>query len=118
MLATVASFSGVVVCGLAAPGTAQEWPDRSELPLTLSPFEGDIEKTYQDFFDGGLAVAGRAARGRAERDHLLLDDVGFGQPSTFGGLIDTPELDQLASEGLNTTGSTRRPFAARRGRRC
>jgi arylsulfatase A-like enzyme len=26
---------------------------------------------------------------------ILLDDVGFGQPSTFGGLIPTPKLDGL-----------------------
>ncbi len=31
---------------------------------------------------------------------VLLDDVGFGQFSTFGGLIPTPALDKLASEGL------------------
>ncbi|WP_417748895.1 sulfatase-like hydrolase/transferase [Rosistilla oblonga] len=30
----------------------------------------------------------------------LLDDVGFGQTSTFGGLIPTPNLDKRASEGL------------------
>jgi arylsulfatase len=41
-LAAVACFCGVVVCGLGAAGTAQEWPDRSELPLTLSPFKGEI----------------------------------------------------------------------------
>ncbi|SEK70614.1 arylsulfatase [Blastococcus sp. DSM 46786] len=31
---------------------------------------------------------------------VLLDDVGFGAPSTFGGPIDTPVLDALAGEGL------------------
>lgn len=31
---------------------------------------------------------------------ILLDDVGFGQPSTFGGLIPTPDLDKLAARGL------------------
>ncbi len=31
---------------------------------------------------------------------ILLDDVGFGQTSTFGGLIPTPNFDKLASEGL------------------
>lgn len=29
---------------------------------------------------------------------ILLDDVGFGQPSTFGGLIPPPRLDQLACD--------------------
>jgi arylsulfatase A-like enzyme len=31
---------------------------------------------------------------------ILLDDVGFGQVSTFGGPVPTPELDKLAAEGL------------------
>lgn len=31
---------------------------------------------------------------------VLLDDVGFGQPSTFGGPIDMPVLDRLAGGGL------------------
>lgn len=31
---------------------------------------------------------------------ILLDDVGFGATSTFGGLVDTPELDSLAVQGL------------------
>jgi arylsulfatase A-like enzyme len=31
---------------------------------------------------------------------ILLDDMGFGQPSTFGGPIHMPTLDQLANNGL------------------
>ena len=31
---------------------------------------------------------------------ILLDDVGFGAASTFGGVIDTPNADRLASNGL------------------
>lgn len=31
---------------------------------------------------------------------ILLDDVGFGASSTFGGPIQTPELDKLAAQGL------------------
>ena len=31
---------------------------------------------------------------------ILLDDVGFGAASTFGGPAETPELDRLAAEGL------------------
>ena len=48
---------------------------------------------------------------RAQPDHLkpgapnvlivLLDDVGFGQASTFGGEINTPTLSRLASEGIS-----------------
>jgi arylsulfatase len=31
---------------------------------------------------------------------VLIDDIGFGGPSTFGGPINTPTLDQLARTGL------------------
>jgi len=34
---------------------------------------------------------------------VLIDDEGFGAPSTFGGLIPTPVSDQLAKEGLRYT---------------
>jgi hypothetical protein len=31
---------------------------------------------------------------------IITDDVGFGAPSTFGGLIPTPGLDRIAAAGL------------------
>jgi hypothetical protein len=34
---------------------------------------------------------------------ILTDDVGFGAPSTFGGVIPTPALDRIASMGLRYT---------------
>ena len=34
---------------------------------------------------------------------VLLDDVGFGASSTFGGVINTPTFDALASQGLRYT---------------
>jgi arylsulfatase len=34
---------------------------------------------------------------------ILLDDLGFGGTSAFGGVINTPKIDQLASEGLMYT---------------
>jgi arylsulfatase A-like enzyme len=34
---------------------------------------------------------------------ILTDDVGFGAPSTFGGVIPTPTLDAVANEGLRYT---------------
>ena len=32
---------------------------------------------------------------------VMLDDAGFGQPSTFGGEIETPTLSRLADEGIS-----------------
>lgn len=34
---------------------------------------------------------------------IMTDDVGFGAPSTFGGVIPTPALDRIAKEGLRFT---------------
>jgi arylsulfatase A-like enzyme len=34
---------------------------------------------------------------------IITDDAGFGVPSTFGGIIPTPVMDQLAKEGLRYT---------------
>jgi arylsulfatase A-like enzyme len=34
---------------------------------------------------------------------IITDDVGFGAPSTFGGVIPTPALDRIAKEGLRYT---------------
>jgi len=34
---------------------------------------------------------------------IMTDDVGFGAPSTFGGVIPTPALDRIAQAGLRYT---------------
>ena len=34
---------------------------------------------------------------------ILIDDLGFGGTSAFGGVIDTPEFDKLAADGLMYT---------------
>jgi arylsulfatase len=34
---------------------------------------------------------------------IITDDVGFGAPSTFGGVIPTPALDRIAADGLRYT---------------
>ena len=48
---------------------------------------------------------------------IMTDDVGFGAPSTFGGVIPTPALDRIASNGLRYTQfhSTRALLADPRG---
>jgi Sulfatase len=48
---------------------------------------------------------------------ILLDDMGFGQPSTFGGPIHMPTLDRLSAQGSGTTSFTSRRFARPRAPR-
>jgi arylsulfatase A-like enzyme len=45
----------------------------------------------------------QAPKGSPNVIWLLLDDVGFGASSTFGGLISTPTFDSLANAGLRYT---------------
>jgi arylsulfatase len=42
----------------------------------------------------------RAREGAPNVVYIVLDDVGYGQLGCFGGLIDTPNLDRLAENGL------------------
>lgn len=80
-------------------GFSEEWPDRSKLPIPLEPFSGKIDKTYKNSTSAWQSPVS-APEGAPNVIVILLDDVGFGQTSTFGGLIPTPKLDQLAAEGL------------------
>lgn len=93
----------VIALGLvtAVPAIAQSSGnvDRSTLPIPLSKFKGTIGKTYNDTTYDWQSGA-QAPSGAPNVVVILLDDVGFGQPSTFGGLIPTPNLDKLAAEGL------------------
>ena len=73
--------------------------DRSKLPLPEPPFNGVIGKTYQESKQDWPAVP-KPPEGAPNVVVILLDDVGFGQVSTFGGPVPTPELDKLAAEGL------------------
>jgi arylsulfatase len=42
----------------------------------------------------------RAREGAPNVLYIVLDDVGYGQISSFGGLCETPNLDRLAANGL------------------
>ncbi len=87
---------------LATQVQAQEWPDRTHLPIPLAPFKGKIGPTYKGS-EPDWQEPVSAPEGAPNVIVVLLDDVGFGQTSTFGGLIPTPELDKLAAEGLRFT---------------
>lgn len=80
----------MLVLASATPAAAQDWPDRTTLPILVAPFEGSIGTTYQaSQSDWQEPVA--APEGAPNIIVILLDDVGFGQTSTFGGLIPNKE---------------------------
>ncbi len=84
----------------ASEASAQ--PDRTVLPMPLPPFEGVIGETYMESTEAWPSLP-TPPEGAPNIVVILLDDVGFGQTSAFGGPVPTPVLDDLAAEGLRYT---------------
>jgi arylsulfatase A-like enzyme len=66
------------------------------------PFKGLIGRTLAESKEWWSEPV-KAATGTPNAIWVILDDVGFGASSTFGGLIRTPTFDSLASNGLRYT---------------
>jgi len=81
----------------ARPAT-EGTPD--SLPRPDFHFTGQVGRTYQDSDPAQFPQPVQAPRGAPNVVLILLDDVGFGQFSTFGGGVPSPTMDRLAAEGL------------------
>src|SRR5262245_64099125 len=90
-------LAGVVAALIAWPAMAQE-----VLPRPEPPFQGVIGETYKTSTPDKIPLT-KPPYGPPNFLVILIDDSGFGQWSTFGGLIPTPNLDRLAAEGLRYT---------------
>lgn len=66
------------------------------------PYQGVIGKTLAESKEWWPAPV-KAPANAPNVVWILLDDVGFGAASTFGGLIHTPTFDSLAANGLRYT---------------
>ncbi|MHA7099068.1 arylsulfatase [Roseivirga pacifica] len=71
----------------------------SKLPYDDPEFKGKIGETYATS-EMDWPEMPSPPEGAPNVIVILLDDVGFGMTSTFGGSIPTPNLDSLAQEGL------------------
>ncbi len=65
-------------------------------------YKGTVGKTLADSKEYWSPVP-KAPAGAPNVLLIILDDVGFGASSAFGGLIKTPTLDSLANNGLRYT---------------
>ena len=62
-------------------------------------FKGKIARSYEDSEEWWPQKA-RPPKGAPNVIIFLLDDTGFAQIGSFGGLIETPNIDKLAANGL------------------
>ena len=75
--------------------------DRSHLPIRRPSFSGTIRKTLHGSQpDWNLIGHPVPPAGAPNVLLVLIDDAGFGNPSTFGGPIQTPNLSRAAGDGL------------------
>src|SRR5690242_16196311 len=70
-------------------GSASRAAESDQVPQPTADFKGVIGKTYKESTPAWPEIP-KAAENAPNVLIVLLDDVGFGQPSTFGGLIPTP----------------------------
>lgn len=70
------------------------------LPRPDFHFTGEVGRTYQDSDPARFPQPVQPPKGAPNVVLILLDDVGFGQFSTFGGGVPSPTMDRLAEEGL------------------
>jgi arylsulfatase A-like enzyme len=100
-LAQTANTLAALVLVAAHSVGAQEI-NRTILPIPRAPFHGTVGTTYATSTPDALPPI-HAPAGAPNVLLVLLDDQGYGQSGTFGGLIPTPTLDRLAAGGLRYT---------------
>jgi arylsulfatase len=80
---------------------AGESIDRTRLPIRRPSFGGVVNRTLAGSEpDWGQIGHIEPPEGAPNVLLVLIDDAGFGNPSTFGGPIDTPNYTRMADAGL------------------
>ncbi len=76
-------------------------PDRTVLPIPDPNFGGTIGRTLDaSVADWTVVATPQPPRGAPNVLIVLIDDAGFGGPTTFGGAIETPNLTRVQQMGL------------------
>ena len=95
----IISTTAAVLAGLTTAVSAQVTFDRTTLPI-----QEPERPTYSELDVRNVEAPPRFEIKAPEKAPnvviVLIDDVGFGATSTFGGPIQTPTLDSLAAAGL------------------
>lgn len=103
-----------LACAATSPAFAQDAPIAPGSPNATSTIDGRYLPSPPQLFQGEInlnAAQSKPAwpprvvppKGAPNILLIMTDDVGFGAPSTFGGVIPTPSLDRIAANGLRYT---------------
>jgi arylsulfatase A-like enzyme len=93
---------GQVMTGTPGAPSATFTPNSAVLPPPPLPFKGTITTSAansKEYWPAQLV----APMGAPNVLLIITDDVGYGAPSTFGGVIPTPGLERVAKAGLRFT---------------
>ena len=83
---------------------AQTTQDRTVLPPSPPEYSGKIGKNYKESTpDWKPSLPVNAPEGAPNILMIVLDDIGYSQLGSFGGPIETPNLDKIAASGLRYT---------------
>jgi arylsulfatase A-like enzyme len=101
-LATAAPVSGEQITGVPGSPSATITIDGKQLPPPPLQFGGVIKEDAKDSKPWWPPTV-VPPKGAPNVLLIMTDDSGFGVPSTFGGVIPTPNLDRIANTGLRYT---------------
>ena len=93
-------MAATLLAGVITAASAQEKFDRTVLPIQEPERPTYSELDVRNVETPPLFEV-KAPKKAPNVVIVLIDDIGFGGPSTFGGPIQTPTLDRLAAEGIS-----------------
>ena len=97
----VGCLLAVAALVIATPASAGAPDDGSVLPFPQTPSASVAGQTLQESTMQRRVEPSRLPKNAPNILIIMLDDVGFGLPETFGGPIHTPTLSKLAAEGIS-----------------
>ncbi|MDA0947653.1 MAG: arylsulfatase [Planctomycetota bacterium] len=106
LTALILAAGALTAAASASPAHAQDAPgsleraDGAVLPFPPTPSASEAGETLQDSTMTWRTEPSRLKEGAPNVLIVLIDDVGFGLPDTFGGEVHTPTLSKLSNEGI------------------
>ena len=98
-------FKVICVAVTMLAGSITTAPGQEKLDRTVLPIQEPERPTYSELdvrnVEAPPLFEVKAPKNAPNVVIVLIDDIGFGGPSTFGGPIQTPTLDKLATAGIS-----------------